>query len=353
MSYGWCELITRRASVLVGGRSIRSSVALPLAGSEARADTCADFTGRIMFQRRPFWTSGWWLLTHSSALGLLLASSSVTAQTAPEETKLARATFTSTAPVIDGRVDDDAWQAAEVITDFVQKDPVAGSPPSQRTEVRILYDGDNLYFGWTLFDDDPEAIVATSLERDAFKMDDDHISMVLDTFHDHRNGVMFATNPLGTKFDWMITDESQVNGNWDEAWEVATTVTADGWEAEVVIPFAILRYPTGTHTWGLDLDRGIGRHREEIYWNNLGRDYDWRAISQAGHLAGLENLTLTDRFRFKPFLTGGYDSLIQRDDPVSEGTGDFGLEVFRVQLTPNLTANLTANTDFAQVEVDD
>ena len=284
---------------------------------------------------------------------LLLGASVAAAQTTPEETKVARATLTTSPPVLDGRVDDPVWETAEVITDFVQKDPVAGAQPSQRTEVRILYDEDNIYFGWTLFDDDPEAIVATSLERDAFKVDDDHITMVLDTFHDHRNAFMFAANPLGTKFDWVITDESQVNGNWDETWEIVTAFTEEGWEAEVVIPFAILRYPTGTHVWGLELDRGIGRHREEINWNNFGRDYDWRAISQSGHLAGLENLKLTDRFRLKPFVTAGYESFDQRVDPVSESTSEFGLEVLKVQLTPNLTANLTANTDFAQVEVDD
>jgi len=306
-----------------------------------------------MSERFLFSRPAWRFPTCVGLLSMLLAASAAEAQTAPETTKLARATFTSTAPVIDGRVDDRVWETAEVVSDFVQKDPVAGSPPSQRTEVRILYDEDNLYFGWTLFDDDPEAIVATSLERDAFKVDDDHITMILDTFHDHRNAFMFAVNPLGTKFDWVITDESQVNSNWDEAWEVETAFTEDGWEAEVVIPFAILRYPTGTHVWGLEFDRGIGRHLEEIHWNNLGRDYDWRAISQSGHLAGLENLKLTDRFRLKPFVTAGYESFEQRADPVSERTSEFGLEVFKIQLTPSLTANLTANTDFAQVEVDD
>ncbi len=310
-------------------------------------------TGGSGLQRSLFPTGAWSPLAYVGVLASLLVASPVSAQTAPRPTKTARATRTSTAPLIDGRVDDAVWEAAEVISDFVQKDPVAGAAPSQRTEVRILYDDQNLYFGWTLYDDNPEAIVATSLERDAFKIDDDHITMVLDTFHDHRNSFMFSANPLGTKFDWVITDESQVNSNWDEAWEIATAFTEEGWEAEVVIPFAILRYPTGTHVWGLEFDRGIGRHREEIHWNNTGRDYDWRAISQSGHLTGLENLKLTDRFRLKPFVTGGYDWLKQRDDPVSEGTSEFGLEVFKVQLTPNLTANLTANTDFAQVEVDD
>ena len=252
--------------------------------------------------------------------------------------------------MLDGRVDEPVWELADVVSDFVQKDPVAGATPSQRTEVRILYDENNLYFGWVLYDDEPDTIVATELERDAFNLTDDHISIVLDTFHDHRNAFIFALNPLGTKFDWIITDESQINGDWDETWETATQITESGWEAEIMIPFAILRYPAGSHVWGIELDRLIGHKNEEISWNNTGRDYDWRAVSQSGHLLGLENLRLTDRFRLKPFVTGAYNSLQQRDDPFSEGDGDVGIEVFKVQLTPSLTTNLTVNTDFARLK---
>ena len=272
---------------------------------------------------------------------------------APSEGKRAIATRTSTAPVLDGFVDESVWELADALTDFVQKEPVAGAKPSLPTEVRVLYDDDNLYFGWILYDDEPEKIVATQLGRENFAQTDDHISVQLDTFHDHRNAFMFALNALGTKIDWYITNESQVNGDWDESWETVTQITERGWEAEIVVPFAILRYPTGSHVWGIEFDRGVGRFNEENHWSNTSRDYDWRSVSQAGHLLGLENLKLTDRFRFKPFVTGAYNSFQQRQDPISEGDGDFGIEVFKVQVTPNLTANLTVNTDFAQVEVDD
>ena len=96
----------------------------------------------------------------------------------------------------------------------------------------------------------------------------------------------------------------------------------------------------------------IARTQERINWNNTGRDYDTRAVSQFGHLVGLESLALTDRFRLKPFVTGGYDSFQQREDPLSGGRTAIGIEVFKVQLTPSLTANLTVNTDFAEVEAD-
>ena len=286
---------------------------------------------------------------------LLLAPAldSAAALELPLDGKRTIATRTSAAPVLDGRVDEPVWASADVVGDFLQKDPVAGAAPSQRTEVRVLYDEDNLYFGWILYDDEPDKIVATDLERDSFMFSDDTLAIYLDTFHDHRNAFAFVVNPLGTKLDLIVRDESQTNRNWDEAWEAAASITERGWEAEVVIPFTILRYPTGSHVWGIEFERCICRNNERANWSNTSRDYDWQAISQAGHLVGLEGLELTDRFRLKPFVTGGYDSLRQTDAPLSESSGNLGIEFFRVQLTPNLTANLTANTDFAQVEVDD
>ena len=283
------------------------------------------------------------------------AGSNLTATTVTPtlDGKHAAATAASTRPVLDGRVDEPVWRTADAVTDFLQKDPVAGAAPSQRTEVRVLYDEDNLYFGWILYDNEPEKIVGTELRRDAYLDIDDFVTLFLDTFHDHRNTFIFQVNALGTKSDYFLRDESQFNANWDESWEAAAHIGEHGWEVEIAIPFAVLRYPTGSHVWGVEFERGISRTNELIHWNNTGRDYDWRGVSQFGHLLGLDNLKLTDRFRFKPFVTGAYDSFQQRGDPTSQGNGEFGIEVFKVQLTPNLTTNLTANTDFAQVEADD
>ena len=270
----------------------------------------------------------------------------------PIDGKRAAATWTDTPPALDGRVDEAAWALADVVSDFVQKEPVAGATPTKRTEVRVLYDDEALYFGWINFDDEPDKIVATELRRDSFMIGEDWVAVYLDTFHDHRNAFGFEVNPLGTKLDITVRDESQVNFNWDESWESAASITERGWEAEFSIPFAALRYPTGSNIWGIEFEREVVRTKERLNWNNTSRDYDWRAVSQFGNLVGLQNLGLTDRFRLKPFVTGGYASFQQRADPISDTSGDLGLEVFRVKLTPNLTADLTLNTDFAQVEAD-
>ncbi len=270
----------------------------------------------------------------------------------PIDGKRAAATWTDTPPVLDGRIDDAAWVLADVVSDFTQKEPVAGATPTMRTEVRILYDDDTLYVGWINYDDEPDKIVATEMRRDEYPSADDWAVVYLDTFHDRRNAFAFVVNALGNKFDFTLRDESQFNQNWDETWEAAASITERGWEAELAIPFAALRYPTGSNVWGIELEREVIRTKERMNWSNTSRDYDWRAVSQYGNLVGLQGLALTDRFRLKPFVTGGYDSFQQRDDPTSDGRGDIGLERFQVQLTPSLTANLTVNTDFAEVEAD-
>ncbi len=270
----------------------------------------------------------------------------------PIDGKRAAATWTDTPPTLDGRIDDAGWLLADVVSDFVQKEPIAGAAPSHRTEARVLYDDDNLYIGWIAFDDEPDKIVAKEMRRDAFQIGDDWVAVYIDTFNDGRNAFAFEVNALGAKLDLTVRDESQLNANWDETWDAAASITERGWEAELAIPFAALRYPTGSHVWGIEFERDVARSKERINWNNTSRDYNWLAVSQYGNLVGLQDLGLTDRFRLKPFVTGGYDSFQQRDDPLSDTRGDIGIEVLKVQLTPSLTANLTANTDFAEVEAD-
>ena len=270
----------------------------------------------------------------------------------PIDGKRSTATWTDTPPVLDGRIDEAQWALAEVVSDFVQKEPNNGAAPTKRTEVRVLFDEDTLYFGWINFDDQPENIGASVMRRDEFHQGDDWVAVYIDTFHDHRNTLGFEVNPLGAKFDYTIRDESQLNVAWDENWEAAASITARGWEAEMAIPFAALRYAPGSEVWGIEYEREVIHNQERINWNNTSRDYNFLAVSQYGHLLGLQNVGLTGRFRLKPFVAGGYDSFQQRDDPLSEGRTDIGLEVFKVQLTPSLTANLTVNTDFAEVEAD-
>ncbi|HJO05638.1 MAG TPA: DUF5916 domain-containing protein [Acidobacteriota bacterium] len=262
------------------------------------------------------------------------------------------ATEAPVAPLIDGLVDDDVWALAEVVTDFLQREPVEGGVPSQRTEVRILFDDDNLYLGFVMYDE-PDRVVASDLRRDSRLETDDSIAVLIDTFHDHRNGFLFRVNPLGTKYDATLQGERSINSRWDERWEAAARITPNGWEAELQIPFKAMRFAAGGHVWGIDFSREIRRTNEEVNWSNYRRGFNFRNVSQGGHLLGLKGLRLTGRYRVKPYLTGGYSALNATDLPLTERSGDYGIEDFKVQLSPNLTADLTVNTDFAQVEDDE
>ncbi|MCZ6876905.1 MAG: carbohydrate binding family 9 domain-containing protein, partial [Acidobacteria bacterium] len=138
------------------------------------------------------------------------------------------------APVLDGRLDEQAWQDAPVADQFVQRDPDEGMSATEITQVSALYDAENLYFGIRCFDTRAEGILATELRRDNNFNNDDSFAIILDTFHDHRNAFLFRINPEGTQYDALITDEGRdVNADWDEKWEVEARIDEEGWTAEI------------------------------------------------------------------------------------------------------------------------
>ena len=157
------------------------------------------------------------------------------------------------APVLDGLLNEQAWQDAPVTGEFVQRDPDEGMPVSERTEVRALYDQENLYFGIRCFDSQADGILATELRRDNGFANDDSFTVVLDTFHDHRNAFLFKINPAGTQYDALITEEGRdVNADWDEKWEVETQVDEEGWTAEIKIPLTSIRFSSQSTDFGID-----------------------------------------------------------------------------------------------------
>ena len=164
---------------------------------------------------------------------------------------------------LDGLLDEAVWQAAPVSSGFRQQEPDEGAPATERTEVRVVYDEATLYVGITAYDSDPDAVIARVLQRDRVMQGagfgrfnfttDDGVAILFDTFHDHRNAMVFATNPNGAEFDALISDEGgEVNVDWRGVWRVAAKRTADGWSAEFAIPFRTLRYPSdaAAATWG-------------------------------------------------------------------------------------------------------
>jgi hypothetical protein len=268
---------------------------------------------------------------------------------------------------IDGLLDETAWREAPVASGFRQREPFEGEPATETTEVRILFDDATLYVGILARDRSPDEVVARILQRDRLMRSgfggpprfagDDAVVIVLDPFHDHRNAVVFGTNPNGAEYDALITDEGrEFNVDWRGVWEVAARRTAEGWSAEFAIPFRSLRFPEGSdEPWGFNVYRIIQRTNEEVLWSSWSRSNEgFTRVSRAGHIHGLTDLPRTGlNVEVKPYvLTGARGEVDSMGRLDTDGELDVGLDV-KYEVTPGLVLDATINTDFAQVEVDD
>ncbi|OGU03530.1 MAG: hypothetical protein A2W29_09195 [Gemmatimonadetes bacterium RBG_16_66_8] len=317
----------------------------------------------------------------------LLAPGTAAAQVSAGEPEPLRASAAEAGapPVIDGRLDDDAWQAAPVIGAFTQHEPLEGRPSTERTEVRILYDRDAVYIGAWLFDGEPAGIVRGETRRDASVDDTDAFIILLDTYLDRQNAFVFGTTPAAIEYDGQVTREGTGGGsqsvraqggaavgfnlNWDGSWQVATSQDERGWYAEFRIPFSTLRYGRGgAQRWGLNLARHIRRRNEQAYWARVGREFDLWRVSAAGTLDGLMaptrhpvtvtpfalNALARDYAAAVPWTAGCQSGRIACRYTGVDLRGEFALGVdAKIGLTPSMTLDLTYNTDFAQVEVDE
>jgi hypothetical protein len=255
---------------------------------------------------------------------------------------------------IDGKLDEAAWANAPIATDFLQSEPKEGEPSAELTEVRVLYDNQNIYFGAYLHDSKIKNIVVTDLKKDFSGDGGDTFEVVLDTFHDERNGYIFSTNAAGAKFDsQMINEGRENNSNWDGVWYVKTRTVDDGWIAEIAIPFRTLKFRQNeAQTWGINFHRNLrsGVRNEDSYWSPLPRIYNLNRVSLAGTLEGLEGIKPGSNIRLKPYVTSSYAQ--NKLTGVNRKEGDFGFDA-KYGLTAGLTLDLTYNTDFAQVEADE
>ena len=252
----------------------------------------------------------------------------------------------------DGHLDEDVWRQALPATNFKQREPDNGKPATERTEVRILYDRDNLYIGVLCFDSQPDEIIANSLIRDSDLEGDDQITIVIDTYLDHRTGFVFATNPNGARFDaFQYAPEREPNENWNGVWDVRAQVTPEGWQAEILIPFKTLRFHNRKEQiWGINFRRVIQRKNEEDLWSGYAYNEGITYLSSAGELHGLFDLKRGHQVEFFPYGKFG----IQRQDSNNPSQNVLRKTGFNIKygVTPTLTADFTVNTDFAQVEAD-
>ena len=280
------------------------------------------------------------------------------------------------APAVDGDVlADAAYEDARTATGFVQSRPFEGEPASERTEVRIVYTEDTLYFGVVCYTDDPATIIAADSRRDSDLTETDSFRIILDTYHDGLNGFVFGTNPAGVEYDGQVTNEGQGSGrfggggsgrpsnsrqqrgsggglnvNWDGVWQVAARVTDVGWTAEIAIPFRTLRYPPAdVQTWGMNFQRNIRANNEQSYWSPLPRQFSLNRLSLAGELQGLR-VPAQRNLQLMPYALG--NAAYRGAEARTVSTGDWGADL-KYSITPGLTLDATYQTDFAQVEVDD
>jgi hypothetical protein len=266
-----------------------------------------------------------------------------------------------TAPLrTDGRLDEDVYQSNPSIDVFVQTMPKENSTPTERTEAWVLFDASTIYVTGRLWESaPPDEWTANEVRRDTNQLrQNDNFGVVFDTFLDRRNGFMFYTNPLGALADYQMTDEGNPSPDWNPVWDVRTGRFEGGWTVEMAIPFKSLRYRSGTNqSWGLQIRRSIRRKNEYSYLTPLplssGGPQGFFRVSSAATLTGLDLPPAGKNVEVKPYGI----SRLTTDRLAMPVVGDefdaaFGVDA-KYGITANLTADVTYNTDFAQVEVDE
>ncbi len=252
---------------------------------------------------------------------------------------------------LDGLLTESDWAESQQIGEIRQREPHPGDSASERTEVKLLFDQRNIYIGVICFDSEPSRIIATRMARDSDLSTDDKVEIVIDPFHDHRNGFYFATNPAGVLVDALIIENGQaMNLEWDSIWDIRTARFEKGWSAEFAIPFKTLSFKAGQREWGFNFSRTIKRKFEEDRWASPRLDTKLQQVSEAGGIEGLSEVGQGLGIDIRPFASG---SAIHYGDTGNDAlVGKPGGDIF-YSLTPSLKWSTTFNTDFGETEVDD
>jgi hypothetical protein len=259
-------------------------------------------------------------------------------------------------PRIDGVLDDDAWQQAAFVSDFLQKDPNEGAPPSNRTEIGVLYDGDALYIGARMFSNRDE--IRAQVSRRDNNGNSDRIIVSLDTYCDRRTAYTFVVTAAGVRVDYYHSTDDEYNrdNSYNPVWDAAAHINPDGWTAEMRIPFSQLRFANSDEQiWGINVNRFIPSTNEDLYWVMIPKNETGWA-SKFGNLVGIKNIPATRRIELLPYETSSatFTSDTHPNDPFNDGS-EFSSRIgadLKMGLGSNLTLDATINPDFGQVEAD-
>lgn len=271
-----------------------------------------------------------------------------------------------TDPLIDGNIlKDEVWQKIKPFGGLLQSQPNYGQMASERTEIRIAYTEHTFYLAVVCYDSDPDGLVVSDARRDALLDNTDAFLFIVDTYKDNQNGFIFGTNSLGVEYDAQVDNEGQGNQNtnrqqggtiggfnlnWDGSWKVRTSVHDEGWSAEFAIPLRTIRFQPGKD-WGINFRRNIRKTNEIVYWSPMPIGFNLNRLSLAGTLTGL-NLKTPRNLKVIPYVLGQLAKDFEANDPKAKFTPEVGGDI-KFSITPSLTLDLTYNTDFAQVEVDE
>ena len=257
----------------------------------------------------------------------------------------------SQAPTIDADLSDPAWANATVIQEFKQKEPIQGGAPTERTVVRIMYDEDNLYVGVYAYDSEPNQIIGRALARDGELFTGDNIGITLDPGLTRRNAYSFDVGPSGGRADSLLLNNADDLDEWDPIWTARARIVADGWVAEMAIPFRSLSYDDDRGLWGFDFSRRIARKNEDVRWASTNPALEFYDVSEAGTLTGITNVNQGIGLDVQV-----YGSLRTKRDWHIEGE-DTGISFTAggnafSKITPALTGTLTVNPDFSDAPLD-
>jgi len=249
----------------------------------------------------------------------------------------------------DGKLSEAKWQEAMHISNFTQRDLNYGQPVSERTEVAVIYDKNNLYIGVWCYMKDASKIVAKNMNRDFDYETDDNFQILISPFDDNRTGYLFVTNPNGARADIQVYGGEDGNEDWNGVWDVKTTITDEGWFAEIYLPFSTLQFKKGSVlNWAINFERDIVSKNEQSLWQGWSRDYSIYAVTNAGQLVGITNIAYAKKFELKPYALAGWRYTKEEGNTYPLKFGG----TLNVSLSPTLKLNLTSYTDFAQVEAD-
>ena len=260
-------------------------------------------------------------------------------------------------PKVDGKLDDAVWQNAQWTSEFVQREPQEGKPATDRTEVAIVYDDDAIYIGARMHSSDPAGVRALVTRRDR-EESSDQLLISFDTYRDRRTAYSFGVTAAGVRLDYYHASDFENNRDYsyDPVWQAETERSAQGWTAEIRIPFTQLRFNAGIEQiWGINIVRSTPAKNEISYWRLIGRNETGWA-SRMGQLVGLQGIRPTRRIEMLPYVASDtrLQSEIDASNPFAEKTKTAvraGGDV-RMGLGPNLTLEATINPDFGQVEAD-